>query len=246
MIAFRMITLIGVFVFGLAIVLSGEVTAAPFTRLPMSVLPEQIGEKFDVVEVRRGNRSRNVRRGNRSRNVSRGNRSRNINRHIRSGNVSRYNRSRNINRHIRSGNASRYQQPRHYRPRSEQRVGKNVYKRRAGKRTGDNYRYKNSRKGKPYAGKKHRYDRRRHGKRYKHRNGRYRYHYGDYWYAYPFWNFPVAIYYNDYYDSYAQQDAENNAHIDWCLNKYRSYDPRTDTYWGYDGIQHRCNSPYVN
>jgi hypothetical protein len=99
MIAFRMIALIGVFVFGLAIVSSGEVTAAPFTRLPMSALPEQIGEQFDVVEVRRGNRSRNVRRGNRSRNVS------------------GHNRSRNVRRGNRSRNVSRHQRPRYYRPR---------------------------------------------------------------------------------------------------------------------------------
>ena len=66
MIAFRMIALIGVFVFGLAIVLSNEVIAAPFTRLATSALPEQIGEQFDVVEVRRGRQVRRHRSGHRS------------------------------------------------------------------------------------------------------------------------------------------------------------------------------------
>jgi len=30
------------------------------------------------------------------------------------------------------------------------------------------------------------------------------------------------------------------AHVDACLNAYRSYDPRSDTYLGYDNYRHRC------
>jgi hypothetical protein len=33
-------------------------------------------------------------------------------------------------------------------------------------------------------------------------------------------------------------------HVQWCLNRYRSYNPRTDTYMGYDGYRHRCRAPY--
>ena len=33
-------------------------------------------------------------------------------------------------------------------------------------------------------------------------------------------------------------------HVQWCLNRYRSYNPRTDTYMGYDGYRHRCRGPY--
>lgn len=33
-------------------------------------------------------------------------------------------------------------------------------------------------------------------------------------------------------------------HVRWCLNRYRSYNPRTDQYLGYDGYYHRCRSPY--
>jgi hypothetical protein len=29
--------------------------------------------------------------------------------------------------------------------------------------------------------------------------------------------------------------------VDRCLARYRSYDPRTDTYVGYDGYERRCN-----
>lgn len=34
------------------------------------------------------------------------------------------------------------------------------------------------------------------------------------------------------------------AHVNWCLNRYRSYNPRTDRFLGYDGRYHRCRSPY--
>ncbi|WP_321505824.1 BA14K family protein [Breoghania sp.] len=34
------------------------------------------------------------------------------------------------------------------------------------------------------------------------------------------------------------------AHVNWCLRRYRSYNPRTDSYLGYDGRYHRCRSPY--
>ncbi|MBB5755007.1 BA14K family protein [Prosthecomicrobium pneumaticum] len=33
-------------------------------------------------------------------------------------------------------------------------------------------------------------------------------------------------------------------HVDWCLDRYRSYDPRSDTFIGYDGYERRCISPY--
>jgi len=55
-----------------------------------------------------------------------------------------------------------------------------------------------------------------------------------------------SYYYNDDYD-----DGYNggyygggNAHVQWCLNRYRSYDPASDTYMGYDGYRHRCRAPY--
>jgi hypothetical protein len=35
-----------------------------------------------------------------------------------------------------------------------------------------------------------------------------------------------------------------NAHVRWCLNRYQSYSPASDTYLGYDGYYHRCISPY--
>lgn len=36
----------------------------------------------------------------------------------------------------------------------------------------------------------------------------------------------------------------SNSHINWCLNRYRSYDVRTDTFQPYSGPRRYCNSPY--
>ncbi len=35
-----------------------------------------------------------------------------------------------------------------------------------------------------------------------------------------------------------------NAHIDWCLDRYRSYSVRSDTYQPFNGRRRRCLSPY--
>jgi len=38
--------------------------------------------------------------------------------------------------------------------------------------------------------------------------------------------------------------GHSNAHINWCYNRYRSYDASTDTYVSYSGRVKYCNSPY--
>jgi hypothetical protein len=35
------------------------------------------------------------------------------------------------------------------------------------------------------------------------------------------------------------------AHVQWCQQRYRSYDITTDSFLSYDGNRYRCNSPYV-
>lgn len=35
-----------------------------------------------------------------------------------------------------------------------------------------------------------------------------------------------------------------NAHVRWCLNRYRSYNPATNLYVSYGGYYKRCISPY--
>ncbi|MGE0008433.1 MAG: BA14K family protein [Parvibaculaceae bacterium] len=53
-------------------------------------------------------------------------------------------------------------------------------------------------------------------------------------------------YYNDYpyYAPRYYAPARSSRHVRWCLNRYRSYDPRSNTFLGYDGDRHRCRSPY--
>jgi BA14K-like protein len=35
-----------------------------------------------------------------------------------------------------------------------------------------------------------------------------------------------------------------DGHVQWCLNRYLSYNPRTNTFTGHDGHRHRCRAPY--
>jgi len=79
---------------------------------------------------------------------------------------------------------------------------------------------------------RHRYDRRRHGGRYRHRRPGFSFYFGGYWYSMPWWNYSVPRRYC------------GNRHVEWCLGRYRSYNPNTDRYLGYDGHYHRCRSPY--
>ncbi|MAY61341.1 MAG: hypothetical protein CML29_03945 [Rhizobiales bacterium] len=38
--------------------------------------------------------------------------------------------------------------------------------------------------------------------------------------------------------------GNSNAHVAWCLDRYRSYDIPTDTYMSHSGYRKYCNSPY--
>jgi type IV secretory pathway TrbD component len=72
----------------------------------------------------------------------------------------------------------------------------------------------------------------RHRRRY--RSDRYRHRYQGFWYAFPFW----------LYSTPAPSYRYSGNHVQWCLHRYRSYNPRTDMFLGYDGRYHRCRSPY--
>ncbi|MBD1546005.1 BA14K family protein [Labrenzia aggregata] len=73
----------------------------------------------------------------------------------------------------------------------------------------------------------------------------------------PGWQYPPRYYDRRYYDRryYDRRYHDpryvpppryrrSNSHVRWCLNRYRSYNPRTDQYLGYDGYYHYCRSPY--
>jgi BA14K-like protein len=77
-----------------------------------------------------------------------------------------------------------------------------------------------------------------------HRRYRYNNYYGN-----PWWGFGGGLgfglgYYNDgYYDGYYRRDYGSH-HVAWCLNRYRSYKPRANTWVSYSGRVHQCHSPY--
>lgn len=96
-----------------------------------------------------------------------------------------------------------------------------------------------------------RYNQRRHGVRYSYRRGPYVHYYGGYYYARPWWTYdndpgfsisigiPALVVGSSHYHG-----GGWNAHVRWCLNRYRTYNPRTNTYAAFDGYRRRCNSPY--
>ena len=87
-----------------------------------------------------------------------------------------------------------------------------------------------------------RYNRFAHGPRYRYRHGGFRHYNNGWWYASPFWFGAIAA--APYY--YARPRAYyGGGHVEWCLNRYNSYNPRTDSFLGYDGYYRRCNSPYT-
>lgn len=41
-----------------------------------------------------------------------------------------------------------------------------------------------------------------------------------------------------------RHSGHGSAHVNWCYNRYRSYDARTDTFQPYHGPRRKCHSPY--
>jgi hypothetical protein len=84
------------------------------------------------------------------------------------------------------------------------------------------------------------------------RNGYYRngYYGNGYYNQNPWLLFPLVIggavassnYYNNNYNDYG--GGWSNRHVRWCLNRYRSYNPRTNMWLSYSGQYRQCNGPY--
>ena len=95
-------------------------------------------------------------------------------------------------------------------------------------------------------GRRH-YDRHRHGPRYSYRRPGFSHYYGGYYYGSPWWTGPsigfgltvpgVTLGLGSGYGG-------RSAHVQWCLNRYRTYDPGSDTYIPRVGERAYCNSPY--
>jgi hypothetical protein len=58
------------------------------------------------------------------------------------------------------------------------------------------------------------------------------------------WPWRTFSYDRFYADGSYYENRGGFAHVDWCLNRYRSYSPRTNTWVSYNGRVHRCISPY--
>ena len=90
-----------------------------------------------------------------------------------------------------------------------------------------------------------RYDRRWHGDRYRYRHGHYRHYNNGYYYGSPWWLLAAPLVAGAYAAPRIYNDDNyGGGHVEWCLDRYRSYDPRSNTFMGYDGYRHECNSPY--
>ncbi|MGF7162408.1 hypothetical protein FHS85_004062 [Rhodoligotrophos appendicifer] len=100
--------------------------------------------------------------------------------------------------------------------------------------------------------RKHRYSRSynrgHHGPRYRHKRRGYNYYHGGYYYSTPWWVGAAAgaaiIGGLATAGAAANAAANSGNHVAWCNQRYRSYNPATDSYMGYDGQRHRCYSPY--
>jgi hypothetical protein len=94
------------------------------------------------------------------------------------------------------------------------------------------------------------WERRRHGDRCRHRNDRCRHYHRGYHYETPWWTLPLIIgggFGSDRYDDFDDYDdyaGYGDSHVQWCLDRYRSYDPRTNTWVSYSGRVRQCISPY--
>lgn len=96
----------------------------------------------------------------------------------------------------------------------------------------------------------------RYGKRCNYYNDNCRHHYQGRYYETPWWTLPLIVggayaannyYDNDYYydDDYDDGGRLTSRHVRYCLNKYRSYNPRNNTWVAYSGQVKKCYSPYL-
>ncbi len=82
----------------------------------------------------------------------------------------------------------------------------------------------------------HRYNKRRHGNRHRRRHRGHNHYHNGWWYAIPWWLGATL--------ATPDRRPRTSRHVRWCDNRYRSYNPRTDQFLGYDGQYHYCRSPY--
>jgi hypothetical protein len=58
--------------------------------------------------------------------------------------------------------------------------------------------------------------------------------------SYGYYGAPYGYYDDGYYDEGVVAVAPGGDDVAYCMQTYRSYDPRSGTYLGYDGLRHPC------
>jgi hypothetical protein len=72
-------------------------------------------------------------------------------------------------------------------------------------------------------------------RRFRFRNGPFIYFYNGWWYDEPWWTYDTA---------YVAGGGYGDAHVQWCVDHYRSYNPANNTFVSYSGDVRECVSPY--
>lgn len=83
-----------------------------------------------------------------------------------------------------------------------------------------------------------------HGRRCRTRSGNCRHYHRGYYYANPWWLLPMVGVGITLGNSGGYYDAYGSNHVEWCRNRYRSYNARTNTWLSYSGQVRQCVSPY--
>lgn len=92
-----------------------------------------------------------------------------------------------------------------------------------------------------------RWDRRLHGDRCRYRSGDCRYYRSGYYYSTPWWTLPLVVpgaVIGSAIDDGPYIGPRPRRHVAWCSDRYRSYNPRTNTWVSNSGDIRQCNSPY--
>lgn len=58
--------------------------------------------------------------------------------------------------------------------------------------------------------------------------------------SYGYYGAPYGYYDDSYYDEGVVAVVPGGGDVEYCRQRYRSYDVRTGTYLGYDGLRHSC------
>lgn len=88
------------------------------------------------------------------------------------------------------------------------------------------------------------WSRNRDGNRCTRRNGNCRYFRNGYYYENAWWTLPLIIGGTIGALNYSDDGGYGSRHVEWCSDRYRSYNPRNNTWVAYSGNVNQCNSPY--